>query len=79
MPGDVKIYLRYRNISIRGNLAGNKSVIGLTCWLTDFRENSSSVFLWEGASRKEAGSRVLVVGESIWRPTRLKKSAGTGV
>ncbi len=72
MPGDFKIYLRYSLISIGGNLAGTKGAIGMTCWLRDLRENSSSVFPWEGASKKEAGRRALVVGEYIWRPTQLK-------
>lgn len=44
----------------------------MTRWLRDFRENARSVFPWEGASKKEVGRRVLLVGEYIWRPRRLK-------
>lgn len=44
----------------------------MTCWLTDLRERSSSVFIWEGASKKEVGRRVLVVRGRVWRPTQLK-------
>lgn len=44
----------------------------MTRWLRDFRENASSVFPREGASKEEAGRRVLLVGEYIGRPRQLK-------
>lgn len=44
---------------------------GMTRWLRGFRENASSVFPWEGASKEEAGRRVVLVGECIWRPRLL--------